>query len=152
MYNHYLTAVFFSSESVNRLFVMSQDSSIFMPFQVSPSIAVTHLSLSPRHSVWIYSWTQSCPPNWCAHECHLMWTAILSLLSIWASYPILRISLVMTWVFGNGMAVIVDGWLWMRKESLLYWAKRLQKPLVPLTTTYGRGTTKTSPARIWRRW
>ena len=39
-------------------------------------------------------------------------------------------------------------WLAVDKESLLYWAKQLQKPLVPLTTTYGTGTTKTSPARI----
>ena len=30
------------------------------------------------------------------------------------------ISCDMTWVFGSGMAVIVDGWLSMRKELLLY--------------------------------
>ena len=34
----------------------------------------------------------------------------------------------MTWVFGSGMAVTVDGWLSMRKELLLYIGKTLAEP------------------------
>ena len=50
--------------------------------------------------------------------------------------------------YGNGMAVIIDGYQLTRKELSRFWARLLKKSHQLLTITYGRGTMRISQARI----